>query len=89
MLTAVNIKGLRPKNSHFSLSKEGPKPDLDLIPPNLHQNVSNIIANTPGKLLAPEGSFWKSKFWQEFHPAHLGTSCHKLSMQGCLDIYLA
>jgi len=26
-------------------------------------------------------------FWQDFHPAHLGTSRHKLSVQGCLDTF--
>ena len=57
---------------HFSLPKGGPKPDLDPRPPDLHQNVRNIIANTPGKLLAPEGSFWKSIFWQGFPPCPPG-----------------
>jgi hypothetical protein len=47
---------------HFSLPKGGPKPDLDPRPPDLHQNVCNIIANTTGKLMAPGRSFWKSTF---------------------------
>ena len=66
--------------------KGGPKPDLDPRPPDLHQNVHNIIANTPGKLMAPEGSFGNPLSDRDFHPAHLGTSRHKLSVQRCLDI---
>jgi len=56
----------------FSCQKRGPKPDLHPRPPHLHHNVRNIIANTPGKLLAPEGSFWKSSFWQGFPPCPPG-----------------
>ena len=63
-------------------SRTGPSPQT----PDLHQNAPNIIANTPGKLMVPGRSFWKSTFWQGFHPAHLGTSRHKLIVQGCLDI---
>ena len=59
------------------------KPDLDPRPPDLHQNVRNIIANTPGKLLAPEGSFFNPFSGRDFHPAHLSTSRHKQSMQSC------
>jgi hypothetical protein len=44
---------------HFP-AKTGSKSDPHPRPPDLHQNVPNNIANTPGKLLAPEGSFWKS-----------------------------
>ena len=52
--------------------------------PRTYTKLSPILLQTPpGKLLAPEGSFWKSPFWQGFHPAHLGTSRHKLSMQSC------
>ena len=45
------------KRLKFRCQKVGPKPDPDPRPPDLHQNVRNNIANTPGKLLAPEGSF--------------------------------
>jgi len=56
----------------FPCQKGGPKPDLHPKTPDLHQNVHNIIANTPGKLLAPEGSFWISIFWQGFPPCPPG-----------------
>jgi len=41
----------------FHCQKGGPKPDLHPRPPDLQQNVRNFIADTPGKLLAPEGGF--------------------------------
>ena len=70
-------------NQAFPCQKGGPKPDLHPRPPHLHHNVRNIIANTPGKLLAPEGSFWKSLFWQGFPPCPPGRPWHKLSVQSC------
>ena len=63
-------------------SKTGPSPQT----PGPAPNVRNIIANTPGKLMAPEKSFWKSTSDRDFHTAHLGTTRHKLSVQGCLYI---
>ena len=47
----------RLKLFEISLPKRGPKPDLNPRPPDLYQNVRNFIANTLGKLQAPEGSF--------------------------------
>jgi len=49
--------------SHFPLPKGGLKPDLHPRPPDLHQNVPQIIANTFGKLMVPGRSLWKSTFW--------------------------
>ena len=49
-------------------AKLGSKTDPRPRPPNLHQNVTNIIANTPGKLLTLKGSVWNSIFWQGFPP---------------------
>jgi len=42
--------------------KGGPKPNLHPRPSDLHQNVPNIIANTPGKLMVPGRSFCKIRF---------------------------
>ena len=56
--------------SHFSLPKGGPKPNLHPRPSD-HQNVPNMIANTPGKSMVPGRSFWKSTFWQGFPPCPL------------------
>jgi len=56
----------------ISLPKPGSKSDPHPRPPDLHQNVPNICANTPGKLLAPEGSYWESTFWQGFPPCPPG-----------------
>jgi len=55
-----------------SLPKGGPKADLHPRPPDLHQNVPNIIANTPGTLMVPGRSFWKFIFWQGFPPCPPG-----------------
>ena len=46
----------------ISLPKLGSKLDPRPTHPDHPHNVPNNIANAPGKLLAPEGSFWKSTF---------------------------
>ena len=45
--------------SHFSQNRVQ---NQTLTPGPSPKNVRNVIANAPGKLLAPEGSFWKSTF---------------------------
>jgi hypothetical protein len=61
-----------PKALVFVASKRGLKPDLHPRPLDLHQSVPVIIANTPGKLMVPGRSFWKSIFWQVFSPCPPG-----------------
>jgi hypothetical protein len=71
--------------SRFSLPKGGPNPDLHPRPPDLGWGPQ-YYCNTPGKLMAPGRSFWKSISGWDFHPAHLGTHLHKLSVQGCCNM---
>jgi len=69
---------------HFS-AKGGPKPDLHPRTPDLH-NVPNIIAKPLVSCWHQRGAFGNPLSDRDFHPAHLGASCHKLSVQECLDI---
>ena len=68
--------------SHFPCQKGGPL-DLHPRPPDLHQNVPNSIANTPGKLMVPGRSFFKSAFWQGTLPSTPG---HLLPRTECAGV---
>ena len=72
--------------SYFSLPKEGSKPDLHPRPPDLHQNVRNIIRKPLVSCWHRGETFGNPLSDRDFHPAHLSTQLHKLSVQGCLDM---
>ena len=67
-----------------SPAKGGPKLDRDPRPPDLHQNVPNIIANTPVKLMVPGRSFFKLSFWQGILPSTPGHLLPKTECAGVL-----
>jgi hypothetical protein len=65
---AIHASRPKPWFLVVSLPKGGQKPDLHPRPPDHHQKVPNIIANTPGELMVPGKCFWKFTFWQGFSP---------------------
>jgi len=61
-------------------SKTGPLP-------RTFTKMSAILSQTPlVSCWHQRGAFGNPFSGRDFHPAHLGTSRHKLSVQGCLDI---
>ena len=73
-------------NSHFSLPK-GVHNRTFTPDPRTFTKMSPILLQTPlVSCWHQRGAFGSPLSDRDFHPAHLGTSRHKLSVQGCLVI---